>query len=546
MRTVCNPINIEYRYKKDYFGREAADPLVVIFKGVYYMFFTNAYGYLYSDNLTDWKRIDIDPSKLDEFTKWAPATCVVGDRLYVTHFGDGNIYYSENPMDPDSWTYVSTPHAWADPAMIYEDGYVYVYHGSMMTGTFGIAKLDPNDNMKLVDEADIFGRKIQIHGFERLGQNNEKNHGSSYVEGAWVHKYNGKFYLTYAVPGTETWTYCDGCYVADDPMGPFEFCDNSPVVFKSTGYMRGCGHGCVFLDKKGRFWKVGTSSISINHWFERRINIFPMKTDTDGRIYVNTFRGDYPALAPDENDFPFEHNVLDWSLYSFEKPVRASSFLDRDHRPELALNENNSTWWSAKTGDPGEWIETDLGDIYDILGVQINFADQDIDNVEGYNCGSHRYVLEGSEDGKTYSMILDRRDCTNALCNEYVQLDSPSKARYVRLTSTDKTPAGGRLAISGLRLFGENHGSRPSKAPDFRVIRAKDGRDAFIAWDALDDAQGYYVMLGVNPNEMHTYYQVTGKSGTRVGTLNLGVDYYITVHSFNEGGITYNSRIEKI
>ena len=212
----------------------------------------------------------------------------------------------------------------------------------------------------------------------------------------------------------------------------------------------------------------------------------------------------------------------------------------------MAVDENNSTWWSAKTGDPGEWLEVDLGDEYEIRGVQLNFADQDIDNVEEYNCGSYRYVLEGSLDGTEYSMILDRRECTNALCNEYVQLDIPAKAKYVRFTSTDKTPAGGRMAISGLRLFGEKHGKKPSKAPDFKVVRAKDGRDAFLAWDKIDDAQGYYIMLGVNPNEMHTYYQITGKSGARVGTLNLGVDYYITVHSFNEGGITYNSKIVKI
>ena len=53
------------------------------------------------------------------------------------------------------------------------------------------------------------------------------------------------------MPGTEVSTYCDGVAVSDSPMGPFINCDNSPAVFKNTGFMRGAGHGCLFEDKNG-------------------------------------------------------------------------------------------------------------------------------------------------------------------------------------------------------------------------------------------------------------------------------------------------------
>lgn len=44
----------------------------------------------------------------------------------------------------------------------------------------------------------------------------------------------GRYYLTCAVPGTEYATYCDNCYIAPSPIGPFVFAPNSPVSRKST------------------------------------------------------------------------------------------------------------------------------------------------------------------------------------------------------------------------------------------------------------------------------------------------------------------------
>ena len=42
-----------------------------------------------------------------------------------------------------------------------------------------------------------------------------------YIEGAWMNKFNGKYYLQYACPGTQYNIYADGVYVGDSPLGPF-------------------------------------------------------------------------------------------------------------------------------------------------------------------------------------------------------------------------------------------------------------------------------------------------------------------------------------
>lgn len=45
--------------------------------------------------------------------------------------------------------------------------------------------------------------------------------GQPYVEGAFMTKHDGRYYLQYAAPGTQYNTYADGVYVGQSPLGPF-------------------------------------------------------------------------------------------------------------------------------------------------------------------------------------------------------------------------------------------------------------------------------------------------------------------------------------
>ena len=38
MRTICNPLNISYRYQRGQRSRESADPAVVVYKDTYFLF----------------------------------------------------------------------------------------------------------------------------------------------------------------------------------------------------------------------------------------------------------------------------------------------------------------------------------------------------------------------------------------------------------------------------------------------------------------------------------------------------------------------------
>src|SRR6185369_8492543 len=97
-KTYCNPINIDYGYTPipnfSEWGRHraTADPVIVNYKGDFYLFSTNQWGYWYSSDMLNWKFISkrflrpwnetIDGRKVyDELC--APAVGIIGDTMIV-------------------------------------------------------------------------------------------------------------------------------------------------------------------------------------------------------------------------------------------------------------------------------------------------------------------------------------------------------------------------------------------------------------------------------------------------------------------------------
>ena len=548
IKTICNPVNINYQYQAGMHSRESADPAVVLYKDEYYLFASRGSGYWVSDDLANWEFIQVDTVKNPEFELYAPGPVVVGDRLYLTHSQGGCMLYSDNPRDPDSWVNIGRPHFWSDPALFLDNEQFYVYEGLSPTDPLRVLRLNMDETMSVAEgPVDIFQSDPQNRGFERRG-NHFEHDDPPYLEGSWVNKINGKYYLTYAVPGTEFSTYSDGCAISDSPTGPFTYCSNSPIAFKATGFMRGSGHGCLFADKMGNYWKMDTVSISVNHIFERRLCLFPAKIGEDGLLYTNTYRGDYPMIVPHDTAHPFDEADAGWNLLSYGKTATASSVLDVSHGPNRAFDECMSSWWSARSGDAGEWLEVDLGRVYEVCSLQVNFADQDIaDGIHGRGHGfSYQYTIEASEDGENWFMLIDHRSNTEDLPHEYFQLDDAIKLRHLKLTNCGKTPAGGRFAVSGLRVFGFGGGSAPVSAPDFTAVRCEDTRNMRVTWKPVENAQGYMIRFGITPQELHTHWQVIGECVADIGCLTRNVTYYVTVDAYNESGTVYGTDIQKI
>src|SRR6476620_12683381 len=171
-------------------------------------------------------------------------------------------------------------------------------------------------------------------------------------------KHDGKYYLQYGAPGTEFSGYGDGVYVSDHPLGPFAYQAHNPFSYKPGGFARGAGHGATYQDKFGNWWHVSTIVVCVKNNFERRIGIWPAGFDKDDILYSNSAYGDYPYYLPDKKEEGLHNAFTGWMLLNYNKPVMVSSTLGA-YEPTYAVDENIKTYWSAATGNAGEWIQTD-------------------------------------------------------------------------------------------------------------------------------------------------------------------------------------------
>ena len=178
------------------------------------------------------------------------------------------------------------------------------------------------------------------------GDNNRLIHQSPWIEGPWVTKHNGKYYLQYAGPGTEYKSYADAVYLSENPLGPFVLQEHNPAMYKPEGFAAGAGHGSSFADEYGNFWQIGTMTISQKHMFERRLGLFPVFLDEDGTYYAVTKYGDYPLTIPQNRINRFEDIFPEWMLLTYNKQLTVSSSVD-SLPPDNMTDENIRTYWAA-------------------------------------------------------------------------------------------------------------------------------------------------------------------------------------------------------
>ena len=589
MQYFCNPVNVNYRYQFNddprrggiQVAREAADPSMIRFQGKYYIFASMTLGVWVSDDLVNWENHRLDDNL--PLYDYAPDVRVMGDYVYFcaskrkevcNYYRTKDILqgpYEEIPGTFDFWD----PHQYLD-----DDGRLYFYWGcSNMTPIWGV-ELD-RDTMKPMNEkqALISGHPYEI-GYERMGEDNsefprndeeiemsfqhflqaqgmtEENLPSDmiplikgmfsrkpFIEGPWMNKHEGKYYLQYACPGTEYNSYGDGVYISDSPLGPYELAQNNPFSYKPGGYAPGAGHGSTEYDVHDNLWHTATIRISKNHQFERRVGIWPAGYDKDGELFCNQRYGDWPQRVATEIMDPWQEP--EWFLLSYGKAMKASSSTP-GHEPNLAANEDIASWWQAAGKQAGEWLEIDLGESMDVRAIQVNFADDKIDiEVPGEIRGTTqaryieerdlytRWQLEGSLDGEQYFMIEDKSEVETELSHDFIVYEEGIRAQYLKLTIIE-VPYDQQACISGLRVFGLGNGELPS-VPEYEAVRTSD-LDMQIEI-TNGNATGYNILWGHQEDKLYHSYMIFNQQ-QRVGALIKGRDYFIRVDAFNENGIT--------
>ena len=542
-KTFCNPVNLNYRFQFSprISYREAADPSMIRYKDKFILFVSHSGGYWYSDDMLAWNYLPVKTLPIEDY---APDAIAINDTVYYTASAGVRkpIYYTTDPFR-DDWKPLqdTLPFAVWDPHFFQDDdGQRYLYWGCSNTDPIYGVRL--NSKMQAVTEPEVFIKhNPDKYGWEIPGEQHELER-SGWNEGAWMTKYNNRYYLQYSAPGTEFKTYADGMYISDSPLGPFEYENYSPYSYKPGGFAGGAGHSSTFQDKYGNYWHVSTMSISIRHMFERRLGIYPAAFDRDGVLRTFTVFGDYPTILPDHKiDFEKEDLFAGWMLLSFKKNSEASSSMN-DNPVQNAFDEDIRTWWSASSGDAGEWLSVELDDNSTVNAIQVNFADNEStlkpDSRNIFYC----YRILASDDGEAWDVIVDKSNNTADACHDYIVLEKPLRTKYIKIENV-KVPDG-KFSVYDLRIFGLRKGNSPTPVMDFTVERNEsDTRKALVQWPEDNDATGYIVNYGIDPGKLYTSIMVYDAGSLAVNSLNKGVTYYFRIDSFNESGITKGTKV---
>ena len=481
---------------------------MIRYKDKFILFVSHSGGYWYSDDMMSWKYLPVKSLPIEDY---APDAITINDTVYFTASSGERkpIYFTTDPF-LDNWKPLSDtlPFAVWDPHFFMDDdGQRYLYWGC--SNSLPIYGVRLNSKMQAVTEPEVFINHNQDkYGWEVPGENNELTR-NGWNEGAWMTKYNNRYYLQYAAPGTEFKTYADGVYTSDSPLGPFKYETYSPFSYKPGGFAGGAGHSSTFQDKYGNYWHISTMSISIRHMFERRLGLFPAAFDKDGVLRTFTAFGDYPTIMPDHKiDFDNESLFRGWMLLSYKKKAEASSALE-NYPIKNAFDEDIRTWWSAGTGNAGEWLSIELDDSSEVNAIQVNFADNESTLKPDSKNICYRYRILASNDKTNWEVIVDKSNNNKDACHDYIELPKPLKAKYIKIENV-KVPDG-KFSIYDLRIFGKREGKIPGIVNNFTVERdAADSRKAKIGWPKDNLATGYVVNYGTDPNKLYASVMVYG------------------------------------
>lgn len=547
--TYCNPLNLDYTYQvtqsdEDLSYRSGADPAVVSFRGEYYMFVTRSLGYWHSEDLTHWNFIT--PRRWYFQGSNAPAAYNHEDKvLYVAGDPSGtmSLLYTDAPKTGDWKAVPALLRDLQDPAFfIDDDGRAYLFWGSSNKFPIRGRELDPHRRfLPRSPTVELFNLDEAKHGWERFGGNHDHPTLGGFIEGAWLTKHGGRYYLLYSAPGTQWDTYADGVYVADKPLGPYRYAPHNPISYKPGGFINGAGHGSTVKGPDGQLWHFATMAVSVNYRYERRLGMFPTFFDQDGLMHSETRFGDYPHYAPGAPDQKGE--FTGWMLLSYKKPVKASSHL-ADHTPELVTDEKVKSFWVAGDNRPGQWLEIDLEKVVTVRAFQINYHDYKADIYGRQEGLYHQYVVESSVDGRTWTVMKDKTREKTDTPHDYVELAAPVAARFVRFRHVHvPTP---QLAVSGFRIFGNGPGAAPPPVTDLTVAREQDRRNAMLTWRAQPGRQGYNVRWGIARDKLYSSWLVYDDNFLALRSLNVDQEYYFAVEAFDENGVSPQSAVVHI
>ena len=455
------------------------DVTVIREQGKYYMFCTGGGAWI-SDDMLKWsfQRVENVPI--------APHVVKYKGSFYMCG-NDGPVFKADNPLGPytsiGAWKNTpSVEGGWNgafDVDIFIDDNnkpYLY-YPGRGVSGIY-VVPLDPNDISKFAGPVKhLFGFNND-HVWERYGDMNEYT-DVAWVEGPWLQKHNGIYYLEYSASGTQWKTYAEGYYTSKSPMGPFTYAPNNPLLRKTEGLVTGPAHGSIVEGPDGNLWQFYTIVLS-NPPGGRRIGMDRVIFDNDGNMSVKVT--DTPQWAPMEIGDPANGNsgsipvtinkiraMNALSKFSSEQPGRYAAY---------AVDNSSGTLWEPASNDtmPTLTVELSPATRFDVVqlftvdaarimfnGRRWGFGRRSSANTSNEPIDIYQYRIDVSMDGENFTTALDQTKNTYSRNTIFEEIP-PVKCRFVKLTITS-WPKDAPLGIIEFTVFGKPAGFLPAAVP---------------------------------------------------------------------------------
>jgi hypothetical protein len=364
--------------------------------------------------------------------------------------------------------------------------YLY-YPGRGVTGIF-VVSLDPKDLSKFAGVPKRLFTFNRDHVWERYGEMNEYT-DVAWIEGPWIQKHNGTYYLEYSASGTQWKTYAEGYYTAKSPTGPFSYAPNNPLLRRTEGLVTGTAHGSIVEGPDHHLWQFYTIVLN-NPPGGRRIGMDPIVFDKDGKMSVRIT--DTPQWAPgvladpakdrDSGSIPVTINKVRamnaQSQFSSQQP---------GHDAAYAVDNSSGTWWEPSPTDTQPTLTLDLGSAtrFDVVqlftvdsvrllftgggrfggrrGAATNTAPATATQPAPPSTDAYQYKIDVSTGDAGYTTVLDQS--TNTIVrNTIFEEIPPTQCRFVRLTMIN-WPRATPLGIIEFTVFGRPAGSLPAAQP---------------------------------------------------------------------------------
>lgn len=428
--------------------RELADVSALWHEGRWYLYPSVDMAWVSADGGASWEHHPLNVRDIG----YAP-TIVRHRGRFLLMASDSAMYTAENPLGPfTAIGKIELPRGvpgQTDPMLFSdEDGRLYYYWGCTATNGIFAVELDAEHPTQIVGKPErMIAFEPDRHPWQRLGDWNE-DPNTGWIEGAWMFKRNGVYYLTYSAAGTENRTYAMGCSLSKSPLGPFTPQKNNPILRSTEGLITGTAHGCIVEGAHHQLWAFYTVRAAVVHGFERRLGMDPAFIDAEGELHVQG-----PSSAPQH--LPREGKGVEptgWRALNTGVRTTGSS-TGGLLSGRLAVDDNLQTWWQPSEEDRAPMLTSVLRSRSTIRSVRIVWRDIGLNTKEGVMPGPFRYRVEAQSGPDRWITVLDRSQSNDDLLVDYRECPATT-ATAVRLVIVG-APKGITPGVADFTVFGE-------------------------------------------------------------------------------------------